>query len=515
MPRPSGRGAYIIRRPGSINYQVKYQVPKQDRFPGCPAHVTKTTGTSDLKLAERLKYSIIADIQQGLARQRDEALRVRRSPLDLLDGLRQEALAKRARVELGSLPQLEAERWWAVERYEAEWLLEEAYGDPSGGDAAVEDGSWLDEVADPATPEALEFSEAVQKLHLIDGIISGEQEPIRETFAQLVERRLDSGRQAGLAPATILRKKAALSLAMAYFGHDADPLAIRRPEARRFAQTNLIANQEWTLATKESYLQQIKEFFSWLEQEDEEFKNPFAKVRVSEGAAGRRVVDRVFTNDELCRLILSDWPSLHLSASFLIGLYSGLRLEEIYGQQVRSMSDDGVLCFYVDMDAKTQNSVRRVPCHPVIEPLVRKLMTTSFDGYLISGLKRSGGDRGRRGHHVSGVFADWRRSLGIPDGKTFHSTRHTFISAMRDAGLTEAQAASISGHKSQTVIAGYMGRPDLARLVEWVAMVTYRDGVDDLARRLVEAHPGNPHKNKVRATARTPVASLIAQPSRP
>lgn len=44
------------------------------------------------------------------------------------------------------------------------------------------------------------------------------------------------------------------------------------------------------------------------------------------------------------------------------------------------------------MDAKNTNSVRYVPIHATIAPMVSQLLATSCDGFLISGLLPGGAD---------------------------------------------------------------------------------------------------------------------------
>jgi integrase len=41
-------------------------------------------------------------------------------------------------------------------------------------------------------------------------------------------------------------------------------------------------------------------------------------------------------------------------------------------------------------------------------------------------------------------YRQWRRKLGIP--KDFHGLRHTWETALRDAGVSETLAAELAGH---------------------------------------------------------------------
>ena len=89
-------------------------------------------------------------------------------------------------------------------------------------------------------------------------------------------------------------------------------------------------------------------------------------------------------------------------------------------------------------EGKTETSVRDVPIHSIIKPLIQQLVSSSHDGYLVSGLKR-GGEDNKRGHPFSKRFNNvTKKKLGFIDTRiNFHCFRKNFAGAMERAGVPE------------------------------------------------------------------------------
>jgi len=144
----------------------------------------------------------------------------------------------------------------------------------------------------------------------------------------------------------------------------------------------------------------------------------------------------------------------------LIGLLSGMRLDEIAQLRIRDVcrdEDTGRWFFDVGRSGgrstKTFSSIRRVPIHRELERIgllrYRKSLIghgATIEDHLWPDVKAQG-ERPR-----SSAWSKWfgrylRDKCGITDTtKVFHSFRHTFKRMTRDAGLLEEQHDALTGH---------------------------------------------------------------------
>ncbi len=87
-----------------------------------------------------------------------------------------------------------------------------------------------------------------------------------------------------------------------------------------------------------------------------------------------------------------------------------MRLNEICEAELADVHDT-----YINLrEGKTASSVRDVPIHPTLLPLIAKLREESTDSYLIGGLKR-GGEDGKRNHYASKRLGVRQRGLKVVD----------------------------------------------------------------------------------------------------
>jgi integrase len=149
---------------------------------------------------------------------------------------------------------------------------------------------------------------------------------------------------------------------------------------------------------------------------------------------------------------------------FLIGAYQGARREECAQLRVSDiLQHNGLWCMQVTDAAEGQRvknpqSVRLIPLHA-------DLVARGFIEYV----QRVDGDRlfprlvarksdQRISSNLGKRFSHLCHSLGIQ--KSFHSTRHTWKTAARNAGLPEDVAEAISGRKAGSGVGSMYG--DLA-----------------------------------------------------
>jgi len=152
----------------------------------------------------------------------------------------------------------------------------------------------------------------------------------------------------------------------------------------------------------------------------------------------------------------------------LIALYSGMRLEEI-GQLCYEDIKEEAGIWYFDLvhqpekgkTLKNDSSCRRVPIHP---DLIERGFLQQIDQDTASKSKRifalltSAGTR-----QLTASWSQWfgrylRQVVGITDKrKTFHSFRHTFKDACREAMIPKEVHDRLTGHSSSDVGDGYGG----------------------------------------------------------
>jgi integrase len=142
----------------------------------------------------------------------------------------------------------------------------------------------------------------------------------------------------------------------------------------------------------------------------------------------------------------------------LLAVWTGARLEEL--AQLRRediLEADGIKMIRIHEEGdsrrvKNEAASRIIPIHHCLEAtgFLEFVEETAKEGrsHIFPELKPAGADQ-----KLSFTFTKWfprfLRSLGI-EGVQFHSLRHTFITAMRDAGIPEDLRMYISGHSRNT-----------------------------------------------------------------
>jgi integrase len=224
--------------------------------------------------------------------------------------------------------------------------------------------------------------------------------------------------------------------------------------------------------TRSDIVADLRAFTEHLVLTGELDSNPFARLQSlvkgsSRGAAPSR---RAWTDEELFRLLShirddhgEDDPLWRLT---VVGAYSGMRLNEVCEMQWADV--DGA-AFHIK-EGKNRNSVRAVPIHPRLLPLVD---AWRGDGFVIPRLKPGGTDL-RRGHGISKKFGRVKTEQGFPSELVFHGLRHSFVSALERAGVAESTAELIVGHRRQGMSFGHYSQgPGFEMLRDAVARVSY------------------------------------------
>jgi integrase len=152
-------------------------------------------------------------------------------------------------------------------------------------------------------------------------------------------------------------------------------------------------------------------------------------------------------------------PHVHLDAYWwlpIIGLYSGMRLEEIAQLRDADLKRDGDGRAFIHVTdegegqrLKTNSSRRGVPVHPLLTSLgLEALFVPGRDSWVFPELKLAGRPP-KRGGQFSEDFTAYRRAVGVYERLVdFHSFRHTAVTQMREAGADAGVVAFLTGHRT-------------------------------------------------------------------
>ncbi len=236
--------------------------------------------------------------------------------------------------------------------------------------------------------------------------------------------------------------------------------------------------------TANAYLTKLSALFRWAEREEFVDRNPAVGLKVAEPEADKRDARRPFSTEQLCAIfnapMYTDPQNVVRQGKFwvpLLALYSGMRLSECCQLTVDDVAvrDDTPIILVRGGDGKkvkTAAARRVIPVHP---ELVRmgfldyvKAQREAGHARLFPELKRD-----RRGYY-SDPFQKWfSRFLGKAGAKqprtSFHSFRHCFRDALREADVGREATLALGGWAGQgvadTVYGGGLRPSTLAREV--------------------------------------------------
>lgn len=128
-----------------------------------------------------------------------------------------------------------------------------------------------------------------------------------------------------------------------------------------------------------------------------------------------------------------------------IGALTGMRIEEICDLEYKRdlIDDEGVYSFSLD-EAKNRSSIRNIPIHPDLLPIIERMKASSKDGYLVP--SPAGNKYGIRSDFLSKAFGRLKTSMGFNEQYVFHSIRGTVITLLQRADVPETTSKCITGH---------------------------------------------------------------------
>ena len=247
---------------------------------------------------------------------------------------------------------------------------------------------------------------------------------------------------------TCSRKLMNLERFIGWYG-DKDIRSVQKKHVSVFL-SELIERENYAKNTIDGILGDLSSFFNWAEGSGLVSHNPVNGVsKVIPIPKGKSIDDQSnlpYSNDMLERWFehIKDEPMIF--GISCISLYSGMRLDEICSLKKEDVVDD---CFRVT-EGKTKSSIRKVPIHKILLPMVEKLISTSNNEFLLSDLRTHGNDRS---HYVGKLMTTRRKQLGFEKRKyTFHSFRSNFMTEMDNNGTELSVTETLVGHCHKNLV---------------------------------------------------------------
>lgn len=164
-------------------------------------------------------------------------------------------------------------------------------------------------------------------------------------------------------------------------------------------------------------------------------------------AKSSKVSYEVFGEGELAKVynLLDD----EMKAVTLIGMYSGMRLNEICSLKSDNIvTIESVLCIEIK-EGKTKSATRILPVHSAIKELIIKLSEKPYNGFLFYHASITDRADGKRSTwHTQRFTRAKRKALGESgtERKVFHSLRHEFAQQLDRCQVPEDRIALLMGH---------------------------------------------------------------------
>lgn len=311
--------------------------------------------------------------------------------------------------------------------------------------------------------------------------------PVTEILAvYLDEKKLTVTNQ------TFNTKKRRLREFADHIGFHKDISTIKKRDAGQYVTTVLVHKKDrydypLSVKTKKDIASDIRAFFHWCEARGYIETNPFSNIMttlrtVVKGSPSSR---RGWNRSEIATL-LSDHSLRQdriMMSLILLGLFTGMRGNEIAELRLSDVTSD----YLRIVSGKNNNSVRKVPIHYKIAPLVTHLKFTSADEYLLEGLTRGGEDK-KRYHNIGKKFNRRKDKLGFGKDTVFHSFRHSLATALENAGVAHELAESVVGHNDQNRGLTYSLYSDGLEhdvLAETMNKASYGEEVDSLVDEII------------------------------
>lgn len=173
----------------------------------------------------------------------------------------------------------------------------------------------------------------------------------------------------------------------------------------------------------------------------------------------------VFTPEEVAKL----WQNvdrMQYIDTILILLYTGMRIMELLAMPRENVNLEERTMFIAD--AKNKSSIRKVPIHDRIFPLVKKY----YDAGTAALIANTNGDFFTYSNYRQKKFARILEQLNI-QAHTPHDTRHSFASYADSCELNKLCIKRIMGHESADITDRVYTHKDISELLKEINKLNY------------------------------------------
>ena len=436
-------------------YWVRVWVPKPVREILGKSELWKNLNTTDLAEANTKKHRVVAELMEVI----EQAKRDLDGTLDKVsreEKLKEFALEFTRESDAAKNDDDEDVEDFFEEAIEAE--IYKLYGDKEG-EAIINHGHPELEGLEKNPSAVRAFIDSIK-------IKSHEYEPISAVSKLFLSEESNS-----LKPSSFRRKQKHIDQFIKWSGNR-NISKITKKITGDYV-TSIISKQEPAYDTLRNIVADISSLFSWAEGRGYLDRNPFYKLKLPKADKGSQK-RRPWTNEEIMMFLGSSVISKNEFTATVVGMYSGMRLEEICNIQDKHVFHG---CFHVH-EGKTKAAARVIPVHPLIKPLLEPMSGTFGKGYLIDGIK-SGGYDNKRSWNFQKKLGRLRRKIRISEGVVFHTLRNTFATRMENLGIPRNHISQLMGHEdSNMALDVYSSGLAIERLVESIMKLTYGEEVD-------------------------------------
>ncbi|MHA7848236.1 tyrosine-type recombinase/integrase [Serratia sp. D1N4] len=136
----------------------------------------------------------------------------------------------------------------------------------------------------------------------------------------------------------------------------------------------------------------------------------------------------------------------------LIGLYQGMRLEEIVSLKSENISRNGTELSIQIVKSKTKAGIRTIPAHSFIMGIIEKYLSRGNE-YLLPSANNITRSDGKIAPYFSQKFTRLRNRVlpAASDRQCFHSLRGMFITCLDRYNIDDSRIAAIVGHTQKTI----------------------------------------------------------------
>ncbi|MBD5416530.1 MAG: site-specific integrase [Desulfovibrio sp.] len=240
----------------------------------------------------------------------------------------------------------------------------------------------------------------------------------------------------------------------------------KKEYGNKTAQELIALNLKETLNIKtiNVTMQAISGMFEWGIEEGYLETNPARNLSIKDN---RQVIElrEAFTEQEVRKIFFS---GDYLSSAFknpayywvpLIGLYTGMRLEEICQLHTRDIyQEDELWIIDINLDSndgindkilKSKNAIRKIPIHnDLVEfGFIKYCNDMKQNSNRLFPLLNKTDKSPKYGKQVGKQFSNWIKNKGIFGKKSFHSLRHTFSDYFKKRNLQSDIFTQVFGHE--------------------------------------------------------------------